>query len=501
MKNRIYKTTLVGLCLLFMGCSDFLAESSQDEVRPESVDDLEQLLLGEGYPMKGYFAGYLDLLTDDMGSNYTDNVTQKQKLQNGASVFAWRSDMYEQMTNQNILYCNSWKLYYEHIMGCNVVLDNLDAVQGKEDKRENLRGQALAMRAYYYFMLVNLYAIPYNAEGVDVNAAPGVPLILTSAVKDEFPARASIATVYERIEKDLLAATVLLDKYGRNNIKYKVTDLFPYVLLSRMYLYMENWTEAEKYASVVIGRSPELRNLAAFYTGDAEKDTPYNVMRLNSPEMIWGYSSSDDIMPFSMAPTLTDSQGPAYGISSDLLGLYEAGSGNNLKDLRLKFYFVQYIQFVGGMKILPLNGNKSLWSGTSEVTKGMRVAEMYLNRAESRVHLYLQNSDEEMRKAALEDLNYLREHRYDTRNAEYIPVDHSSADLLNFYKAERRRELCFEEHRWFDLRRYGMPELKHEQTLEKGQTQVVVLTEKSDRYTLPIPKVVLERNPALVPNP
>lgn len=501
MKNKIHKAGLLWLCLLFMGCSDFLAESSQDEVRPESVDDLEQLLLGEGYPMKNYFAGYLDLLTDDMVSNYSDNITQKQKLQNGASVFAWRSDMYEQMASQNVVCSNSWKLYYERIMGCNVVLDHLDAVHGKEDKRENLRGQALSLRAYFYFMLVNLYASPYNAEGVDVNTAPGVPLILSSAVKDEFPARASVAMVYERIEKDLLAAAVVLDKYGRNNIRYKVTDLFPYALLSRVYLYMENWEKAEEYASVVIGRSPELRNLATYYTGDSEKDLIYNVMRLNSPEMIWGYSSSEDIMAFSMGPTMTDSQGPAYGVSPDLLGLYEAGSGNNLKDLRLKFYFIQYIQFAGGIKIVPLNGNKSLWSGTAEVTKGIRVAEMYLNRAESRVRRYLENSNAEMRKAALEDLNYLREHRYDTRNMEYVPVDYSGADLLNFYKAERRRELCFEEHRWFDLRRYGMPELRHEQTLEKGQTQVVVLTEKSDRYTLPIPRVVLERNPALVPNP
>ena len=46
--------------------------------------------------------------------------------------------------------------------------------------------------------------------------------------------------------------------------------------------------------------------------------------------------------------------------------------------------------------------------------------------------------------------------------AEYATVGINNADeLVTFTREERRRELCFENHRWFDLRRYGMPEIKH----------------------------------------
>ena len=83
-----------------------------------------------------------------------------------------------------------------------------------------------------------------------------------------------------------------------------------------------------------------------------------------------------------------------------------------------------------------------------------------------------------------------------------MSTDISAADeLIAFVRDERRRELCFENHRWFDLRRCGMPEMIHEVTINKGQVQEYRLAKGSDRYVLPIPKKVLDKNPALVQNP
>ena len=47
MKIRNIYLLMPVFCLI--GCSDFLEESSQDEVRPAMVSDLEQILLGDGY--------------------------------------------------------------------------------------------------------------------------------------------------------------------------------------------------------------------------------------------------------------------------------------------------------------------------------------------------------------------------------------------------------------------------------------------------------------------
>ena len=98
-------------------------------------------------------------------------------------------------------------------------------------------------------------------------------------------------------------------------------------------------------------------------------------------------------------------------------------------------------------------------------------------------------------------MNKLRENRYDTRNVPYNKVNFTDADeLLQFYKDERRRELCFEGHRWFDLRRYGCPELKHVWYDESGEAIEYTLREKDPGYTLLIPQEAFTQNPSLVQN-
>ncbi len=70
-----------------------------------------------------------------------------------------------------------------------------------------------------------------------------------------------------------------------------------------------------------------------------------------------------------------------------------------------------------------------------------------------------------------------------------------------FIRAERRRELCYEGHRWFDIRRWGMPEIKHVWHVD-GETDVEYTLKAGDNaYTLPIPRTSIELNPDLEQNP
>ena len=70
-------------------------------------------------------------------------------------------------------------------------------------------------------------------------------------------------------------------------------------------------------------------------------------------------------------------------------------------------------------------------------------------------------------------------------------------ELLKACLDERRLEFSFEDHRWFDLRRLGMPALQHTFSIVKGQVQTVRLEKNSSKYVLPIPREVRERNPEL----
>jgi hypothetical protein len=505
---------LIALLLLATSawsCNKFLEEYSLNELRPGSVIDLQQLMIGEAYPFTGFFAPYLELLTDNVTSNFPTRSIEQQIviLMKGEGPFLWRYDMFETMQERGIANSNSYELFYRRVMVCNVVLDHLDGVVGSLEEKDKIKGEALALRAYCYFMLVNLYGQPYNAPGVDVNTTPGVPLILASAVKDEYPTRASVGTVYEQIEKDLLEAEELLAELGKETSKWRVTDLFVYNLLSRVYLYEERWEEAVAYATKVLQRSPLLLDLHKLTNSSNNFPTTNvftsNVYDINNVELIWGYSSPlEHSFAFnaSMIPAYSRTSPAPYAVSPDLLACYEYDdvSTTNRKDLRPHFYYIGYGAMASRYRVSNL---KIIREGGTGPTKGMRVAEAYLNRAEGNARLFLATGDGAYRTAALADLNYLRGHRYDKRNVAYVPVEIADAEeLLQFCLDERRRELSYEEHRWFDLRRSGMPKIIHEFKFIAEQNPVVdSLVQGDERYVLPIPAVALSKNPGLESNP
>ena len=123
----------------------------------------------------------------------------------------------------------------------------------------------------------------------------------------------------------------------------------------------------------------------------------------------------------------------------------------------------------------------------------IRTAEAFLNRAEAKV--LAEASDTE---GALKDLNELRRHRI----LGYQDVSITDPTLLlEEIRNERRLELCFEGHRWYDLRRYGMPAIYHDfRTSLANPLLRYTLQEKDPLYTLPFPSVVVDNNVLLEQN-
>lgn len=240
MKNILFLLLLLG----FVSCSDFLEESSQDEVRPSTADDLMQVMVGEGYPMDYFQYAYSDFFTDDVQCNGAGGEeTLESSVENIYPLFSWADDMYEKMTDG--MY-NTWQICYNKIMGCNTVIDYMDRVTGEEKTKNNMRGQALVLRAYYYLLLVNYYGLPYNYGDPTQNL--GVPLKLEMAVTDGFMERNTVAEVYEQIVTDLEEGIKLLEENKIDMSLYKISILAGEAILSRVYLYMEDWDNALKYA-------------------------------------------------------------------------------------------------------------------------------------------------------------------------------------------------------------------------------------------------------------
>ena len=136
---------------------------------------------------------------------------------------------------------------------------------------------------------------------------------------------------------------------------------------------------------------------------------------------------------------------------------------------------------------------------------GVRNAELYLNRAEGYIRKYMKSGDVGDAQLALNDLNTLRQNRFDARGFVEKTLEDFNGDgqaLLEFCWRERRRELCGEvNHRWCDLRRQGMPQVTHVYIDSDNGTEMEYILQKEDpRYALVIPDEIRELNPNLTQN-
>ena len=163
MKNIIFLGAVL-ITLSFISCDDFLTESSQDEVRPNTTTDLEELLLGEGYASRTPIFTYLELLTDNVESNYSNATGQETMLLNGAPVFTWAEDMYEQLQKNNVPWYNSWQNLYHWINGCNVVIDQLPLVKGPNRPKEGQKPEPLAHGPFIILCLLMPMQFPITQK-------------------------------------------------------------------------------------------------------------------------------------------------------------------------------------------------------------------------------------------------------------------------------------------------------------------------------------------------
>ncbi|MBC5622025.1 RagB/SusD family nutrient uptake outer membrane protein [Butyricimonas hominis] len=485
MKSKLF---LLFLALCFIQCDDFLEEQSQSEVRPSTVSDMEKILESGAYPteeMGALMNRKTEIFTDNVRSNIVEAGYQAQK-ENEMWRFRWDLLMFNEDGGGNDI--SFWKVPYERIMGCNLVLEYIDQMAGSDVKKAHIKGESYVLRGLYYYILVNFFGVPYNYGDPTINS--GVPLKLNTGVTDEKFKRNSVAECYEQILEDLETGTRLM-KEGQEAQSNDVLRLrYPvgWALLSRVCLHMNKWDEVICYADSVLDIHPqlfEMKSATSYSSGVYDSRTPM--------ELLWCCVEKDEdtmaLYPCSPSEELLD-----------LYVLYDIKEG--LSDLRIVTsntfaYFVKPTW--GDYAGIYVNSKKGV-NGTYWVNGGIRTAEVYLNRAEAYIRKYIETHNEEDAYLALNDLNELRRNRLSAGYVDMTMADFTNADeLLEFCLRERRRELCYEgNHRWFDLRRLGMPEITHIfLDNDNGHETKYVLQKNDSRYVLPIPGEVLRRNPNL----
>ena len=242
--------------------------------------------------------------------------------------------------------------------------------EGSEAEKNITMAEAKTMRAFYYWRLVNTYALPYNDKQTSPATNPGVPLVTESEVKDVGASRASVADVYAQIISDIEEACSLFGNDTSSRGVYRINYTSAHLLASRIYLFTEQWDKVIEHADKAMATAPALVSLKS-----------YNIDNTNNPTNgVISKKFGETIFLCGMKAMSGDYGlvGTPFGVSKDLANLYET------MDRRMNTYIVP-----SGYDYYPYRILK-VCSDEHEYT--WRTAELYLNRAEAYTNLYLQGN-------------------------------------------------------------------------------------------------------------
>lgn len=558
MKKTIIKAMCLGALIASMPACDILDVEPLDTYTQEDVFSDANLLkayVHRNYtlPENGWGHKALRFACDESYNNF--NWEGSYTVLEGAVTP-------DQLGNLDI-----WSSYYENIKNCNIFFENMDKVnQVDQPQRNYLIGEELFFRAYYYMELVNRYG--------------GVPMItkayqLEDADKVMNIKRASYEECVDSIVKWFDDAAYLLPvKYDSDLDFGRVTKVAALAMKSRMQLYAASpWWGVKSYQDAA-DASKAVIDLCGGEGNHLDPD--YKGLFLNplSSEIIFQRLYNQEFGHwFDWENTPNGWSGySATCVTQEMVDSYEIDGGkfpdtkwydgkttttvNPWENRDPRFYASivcdgqkfrdREIQFwvnepeKEGEK--PSKGgfdsefgtdnwnyskshytirkfmDESLLNSWSDKGKQpwiyCRLAEIYLNYAEAMYYC----GDED---AARMYVNYVRERARKLADPEssvnMLPdVTESGEALLKKIQQERKVELAFEEHRFFDVRRWKIAE-----TTQVGQFHGIQIIKKADNtkeysiinlgnkrdfdpskhYLVPIPNYERRKNAALDQNP
>jgi starch-binding outer membrane protein, SusD/RagB family len=324
-----------------------------------------------------------------------------------------------QVNNPDI--STTWGTLFPYIYDANACIEGISTSTGMSQAYKNqLTGEAKFIRAFCNFYLVNLFGpVPLvTATDYRVNAS------LTRSSED---------SVYHQIELDLQDAFHLLssDYSFSSGEKIRPTKWAAAALLARSFLYQQKWPEAIAMADTVIE------------SGLYSLNTNLNdVFLMNSDEAIWQL--------FPVIPDLNITEGnlflpsdpavvPNFIYQNNPLNSFEPGD-------KRRASWVDSSVVNGQTYFYPYKYRALIGSAPTQYYMILRLAELYLIRAEAYAHLNLLSS-------SVENLNVIRDRAGLPSLVSPVTMDSCLNDVAHERQVEFMTELG---HRWFDLKRTQM---------------------------------------------
>lgn len=442
MKKFAFNITTAGVLLsglLVTGCNKLL--DIKDPINSITTNQVFQSDEQAGTALNGLYSYLISGGVDEVNSNgelgsdlySAGGITQAAghsadelyapSLSGGYQYYAETS---ARLTLQNTGYSpRIWKTAYKGIFNANALIEGVKGATSTEltqAYRKRVLGEAMAVRAMSYFYLVNLFEKVPLALSIDYNDTQKLP-------------SANPAAVYQQIINDLEEASgYLSENYdGNNTERIRINKWYVKAMLARVYLFTKDYEKAWQNANEVIGRTDlfQLENLN-------------NVFGISSREVIFQLKQNNIAAIRGNATPEGYSMSPRY-LSPMLMNAFEAGDNRK----------TAWIRTIAGDQYTPagfapdkykINMNNRVVGGNmSEYYVVMRLAEMYLVRAEANMLRSAANKN-----AVIDDLNTIRA-RAGLNGLPYTLTDQQVTDAI---AQERRIELFAEwGHRWLDLKR------------------------------------------------
>lgn len=374
---------------------------------------------------------------------------------------------------------SAWNEYYVIIDRINHVLEaipNIPVSSGTQSLLNQYHGELLALRAYSHFELLRAYASTYDGNGM------GVPYMKQRELG--YPSRPTVQSNFDDINADLLAAKDLIPAGFSNNTR--ITRTAVSAIQARVALYEKNWDGAITYASEVISGEPlaPKNDFDRIWTNDSQAEVVWQLARVVGDSRIGAafFREAGEIVLYAPSFKLIDQFGTVAQRQDDIRFAryirYDQARQNASNGVKSAYLVQKYV------------GGNSSYPGLTPI-KLFRTGEMYLIRAEA-------EAERNNNSAAAADLNALRNARiHNYANASFA----DKQSVINAIYNERFKELAFEGHRFFDLKRRSLP--IERTTQDAINTSGAVRLNPTDaQYCFPLPadEIAVNRNITQNPN-
>ncbi len=392
---------------------------------------------------------------------------------------------------------NVWAIYYEGVSRANKLLDHIDNIDMDPVRRGKIKGEAKFLRAYYYYWLVNIFG--------------DIPVHTTTPTPEEMqkPVTPINQIFVEVIQADLIDAAALLSDEQTGANLGRATKGAANSLLSKVYLFQKKYPQAEAKALEVVNSG--LYDLIHIYKENFEAATKNNSETVFAVQHLSGQAPwLGNRLNQWFAPRVEN----GYGFNVPTQSFVDAfeKTAEDIYDPRLDYtvgreghhWFSDTAMFnpewspTGYMQkkyLQPLNEVPKELKADGELNYVfIRYAEVLLilaealneqgNSGEALVYLNM------IRKRARESYLYDKDlPGYGTIPDGLLPdvISGSQSEVRDAIRHERRVELGFEFHRYFDIIRYG-PDYAYEALQDKVNFNY----EKYKHF--PIPQSELDTN-------